>query len=87
MGQIGPRGDNYFTRDFTNDIGTEIMGRNKFGPREARRRTTTGSAGGVTSLEQLLPTGLEVVDGRIPDVMICGVTGFESMAAEDPGAR
>jgi dihydrofolate reductase len=29
----GTRGlDDYFTRDFTNNIGAEIMGRNKFGP-------------------------------------------------------
>jgi dihydrofolate reductase len=29
----GSRGlDDYFTRDFTNNIGAEIMGRNKFGP-------------------------------------------------------
>ena len=29
----GSRGlDDYFTRDFANDIGAEIMGRNKFGP-------------------------------------------------------
>ena len=29
----GSRGlDDYFTRDFTNNIGVEIMGRNKFGP-------------------------------------------------------
>ena len=29
----GSRGlDDYFTRDFANNIGAEIMGRNKFGP-------------------------------------------------------
>lgn len=29
----GTRGlDDYFTRDFTHNIGAEIMGRNKFGP-------------------------------------------------------
>ena len=31
----GTRGlDDYFTRDFTNNIGTEIMGRGKFGPQK-----------------------------------------------------
>ena len=31
--RIGPRGlDDYITRDFTRNIGAEIMGRNKFGP-------------------------------------------------------
>lgn len=29
-GSRGP--DDYFTRDFTHNIGAEIMGRNKFGP-------------------------------------------------------
>jgi dihydrofolate reductase len=33
----GTRGlDDYFTRDFTHNIGTEIMGRNKFGPQRGR---------------------------------------------------
>jgi dihydrofolate reductase len=33
-GPGGSRGlDDYFTRDFAHDIGAEIMGRNKFGPR------------------------------------------------------
>ena len=45
----GSRGlDDYFTRDFTRNIGAEIMGRNKFGPHAARGRTTTGRAGGAT---------------------------------------
>ncbi|GAA3310310.1 hypothetical protein GCM10020295_77070 [Streptomyces cinereospinus] len=30
----GTRGlDDHFTRDFARDVGAEIMGRNKFGPR------------------------------------------------------
>ncbi|MGH9215425.1 MAG: dihydrofolate reductase family protein, partial [Acidimicrobiales bacterium] len=33
----GSRGlDDYFTRDFTHNIGAEIMGRNKFGPQRGR---------------------------------------------------
>ena len=33
----GTRGlDDYFTRDFTNNIGAEIMGRSKFGPQQGR---------------------------------------------------
>ncbi|HLU58653.1 MAG TPA: dihydrofolate reductase family protein [Pseudonocardia sp.] len=33
----GTRGlDDYFTRDFTHNIGAEIMGRNKFGPQRGR---------------------------------------------------
>jgi hypothetical protein len=45
----GSRGlDDYFTRDFTNNIGVEIMGRGKFGPRRGRGRTSSGTAGGAT---------------------------------------
>ena len=46
----GTRGlDDYFTRDFTHNIGAEIMGRSKFGPQRGRGRTTSGRAGGATS--------------------------------------
>lgn len=46
----GSRGlDDYFTRDFANNIGAEIMGRNKFSPHRERGPTMTGSAGGATS--------------------------------------
>lgn len=46
----GTRGlDDYFTRDFTHNIGAEIMGRNKFGPCAGPGRTTGGGAGGGTS--------------------------------------
>ena len=43
----GSRGlDGYFIRDFTHNIGAEIMGRNMFGYSAARGRTTRGRAGG-----------------------------------------
>lgn len=46
----GSRGlDDYFTRDFSNNMGAEIMGRNKFDHNADRGRTMTGRAGGVTS--------------------------------------
>ncbi len=46
----GSRGlDDYFTRDFSNNIGAEIMGRNKFSPYRGLGRISSGRAGGATS--------------------------------------
>lgn len=39
--------DDYCARDFTNNIGAEIMGRNKFSPHRGPWETTTGRAGGA----------------------------------------
>lgn len=51
----GSRGlDDYFTRDFTRNIGAEFMGSDKFGPQRGPGTTTTGAAGGVTSLRSTL---------------------------------
>jgi hypothetical protein len=47
--------DGYFTRDYARNIGAEIMGRNKFAHSVARGTTTTGAAGGATSLRSAPP--------------------------------
>jgi len=41
--------DDYCTRDFTRNIGVEIMGRNKFGPSADRGQILTGKGGGATT--------------------------------------
>ncbi len=46
----GSRGlDDYFTRDFSNNIGAEIMGRNKFSPYRGPWENLEWQAGGATS--------------------------------------
>ncbi len=46
----GSRGlDDYLARDFANNIGAEIMGRNSSALSAARGPTKTGRAGGATS--------------------------------------
>ena len=47
----GSRGlDDYFTRDYARNIGAEIMGCNNSARSAAPGTTTTGAAGGATSL-------------------------------------
>jgi hypothetical protein len=52
----GSRGlDDYLTRDFAHNIGAEIMGRNSSVPSGVRGRTSSGGAGGATSLRSTRP--------------------------------
>src|SRR5690606_23819805 len=64
----GSRGlDDYFTRDFTHNIGAEIMGRNKFGPQRGPWQDHAWQGwwgedvrlgGGVTTIRQFLDADL-----------------------------
>ena len=67
----GSRGlDDYFTRDYTRNIGAEIMGRNKFGPHAVRGRTRTGRDRGA---RPAVPhAGLRAHSSRAPVVHIVG---------------
>jgi hypothetical protein len=52
----GSRGlDDYFTRDYSRNIGAEIMGRNSSVPSAVPGTTTSGRAGGVPSRRSAPP--------------------------------